>query len=194
MSGGWDTTSNGGRDGFAVKLSSAGAHVWSTYLGSLSSDGGSGVAVDSSGNCYATGYTASSGWVSGGWDTTYGGSTDGYVVKLSSAGVHVWSTYLGGTGADYGNGIAVDASWNCYIAGDTASSGWISGGWNTTYGGSTDAYVVKLSSTGTPLWSTYLGGVNNDYANGVAVDTSGNCYATGTRIRAAGPVAAGTRR
>jgi len=183
VSGGWDTTHNGGADGYVVKLSTAGAHLWSTYLGGTDHDYGLGIAVDADGNCYSTGYTQSSGWVSGGWNTTHNGGRDGYVVKLSTAGAHLWSTYLGGTSDDYGQGIAVDGSGNCYATGYTYSTGWVSGGWNTTYNGgsgtATDGYVVKLSASGGHLWSTYLGRTNNDYGYGIAVDTIGNCYATG---------------
>ena len=71
MSGGWVTTHSGNYDAFLVKLNTSGAHQWSTYLGGSIVSMGYGVAVDSSGNCYATGITYSAGWVSGGWDTTY---------------------------------------------------------------------------------------------------------------------------
>ena len=90
-----------------------------------------GIAVDSSGNCYATGQTDSAGWVSGGWDTTLGGAADGYVVKLNTAGAHQWSTYLGGSESDFGYGIAADSSGNCYATGYTTSVGWVSGGLGT---------------------------------------------------------------
>ncbi len=179
VSGGWDTTQNGGYDGFVVKLSPAGAHLWSTYLGGTGHDYGYGIAVDGSGNCYVTGQTFSSGWVGGGWDTTQNGGYDGFVVKLSPAGAHLWSTYLGGTEEDYGKGIAVDGSGNCHATGYTYSSSWLGGGWDITLNGSTDAYVVKLSPAGAHLWSTYLGGTGDDSGYGIAMDGSGNCYATG---------------
>ena len=179
VSGGWDTSLGGSRDGYVVKLDGSGAHQWSTYLGGSGVDHGSGIAVDSSGNCYATGQTESSGWVSSGWDTSLGGSRDGYVVKLDALGAHQWSTYLGGSGADSGGGIAADSSGNCYATGQTASSDWVSGGWDTTLGGTTDAYVLKLDTLGAHQWSSYLGGWNADYGSGMAVDSSGNCYTTG---------------
>ena len=85
-------------DGFLVKLSSTGAHIWSTFL----MGSGDAIAVAESG-VYVTGATGPSGWVSGGFDTSYnGGLADAYVIKLSGAGAHVWSTYLGGGGADEG--------------------------------------------------------------------------------------------
>ena len=186
VSGGWDTSVNGGWESYVVKLSPTGAHLWSTYLGGTGNDyGGYGIAVDSSGNVYVTGWTDSGGWVSGGWDTSYAGACDGYVVKLSTSGAHVWSTYLGGTGYDDGWGIAVDSSGNAYVTGSTYSSGWVSGGWDTILNGEgsttySDGYVVKLSTSGAHVWSTYLGGTGNDCGYGIAVDSSGNAYATGS--------------
>jgi len=178
-SGGWDATDNG-TDGFVVKLTSGGAHQWSTYLGGANPENGCGIAVDGSGNVYATGTTSSAGWTSGGWDTTYSG-TDGYVVKLTPAGAHAWSTYLGGAAYDYGYGIAVDGSGNVYATGTTSSTGWTSGGWDTTGSGGYDGFVVKLTPTGAHAWSTYLGGLYDEYGQGIAVDEGGgNVYATGS--------------
>ena len=137
--------------------------------------------MDDSGACYITGYTYSSDWTSGGWDTSLDGDKEGYVVKLNSMGQHEWSTYLGGTNKDDGWGIAVDTSGNCYATGITQSSGWVSGGWDTTHGGtsSDDGYVVKLNNMGQHEWSTYLGGTDKDQGRGITVDGSGACYVTG---------------
>ncbi len=183
LGGGFDSTFNGGEwDGFVAKLSSSGAHVWSTYLGGGGDDYGSGIAVAGSGDVYATGSTSSSGWPSGGYNTAYaGGGQDGFVVKLSSSGAHVWSTYVGGDGRwDAASGIAVDGSGDIYVSGRTDSSGWTSGGFDTTHnGGTLDAFVVKLSSAGAHVWSTYLGGGGSDGGSGIAVDTSGNVCVTG---------------
>ena len=147
-SGGFDTSYDGTADAFVVKLSSAGAHLWSTYLGGMSSDYGCGIVVDSSGNPIVTGDTSSPGWTSGGFDTSQEGALDGFVAKLSSAGAHLWSTYLGGTNEDYGSGIALDGSGNPVVTGHTFSSGWISGGFDTSYSGTGDAYVVKIYDSG----------------------------------------------
>jgi len=184
VNGGWDTILNaddsvGCYDGFVVKLDTDGAFVWSTYMGEASNDYAWGIAVDSGGNAYATGDTSSSGWVSGGEDNTLGGSVDGYVVKLDTNGGHVWSTYLGGDASEYGYGIAVDSSGNAYATGVTGSSDWVGNGWDTELGGATDGYVVKLDTTGTELWSTYLGGDDSEYGQGIAVDSNGSAYATG---------------
>ena len=178
-SGGFDTTHNADYDGYVVKISSGGTHLWSTYLGGDNLDNAYKIAVNSSGNVYVAGETQSLGWTSGGGDTSYNGSIDGYVVKLSNAGAHVWSTYLGGGSSDYSLGLAIDAVGNIYVEGGTASPGWISGGFNTTYAGSGDSYVVKLNDAGEHLWSTYLGGSEHEHAGGVAVDGNSNVYVTG---------------
>ena len=179
VSGGWDTSHNGGWDAFVVKLSPQGQHLWSTYLGGGRSDSGSGIAVDGSDNVLVTGETYNSGWLTGGWDTIHNGGLDAFVLKLDPQGQHLWSTYLGGTGSDVGNGIAVDGSGNILVTGETASSGWVSGGWDTSHNRDQDAFVVKLSPHGQHVWSTYLGGTDSDVGNGVAVDGLGNVLVTG---------------
>ena len=165
-----------------VKLNTAGGHIWSTYIGGTDAETGFGIAVDAAGDCYVTGYTYSSGWVSGGWDTSHGGTSysDGYVVKLNSTGQHVWSTYLGSIYSDEGYGIAVTGNGACFVAGSTESSGWVSGGWNTTLAGNMDGYVAMLNAfTGSHTWSSYLGGTEYDEAWGVAADATGACFVTG---------------
>ena len=190
VSGGWDTSYSGGYEGYVVKFNIAGGHEWSTYLGGTEVDYGQNIKVDSSGACYITGYTSSSGFVSGGWNTSYNGGSDGYVVKLNSSGGHVWSTYVGGTDDDYGQGIALDSAGACYITGYTSSTGWVSGGWDTSNNGGSDGYVVKLNSSGTHEWSTYLGGTDNDQGWGITVDNNDMCYITGN-TRSSGWVSGG---
>ncbi|MCC7204181.1 MAG: SBBP repeat-containing protein [Phycisphaeraceae bacterium] len=184
VSGGYDSTYNGGYDdAFVVKLSSTGGHLWSTYLGGIYTDIGYGIVADVAGDVLVTGFTDSTGWVSGGYDTTNNASREAFVVKLSPSGVHLWSTYLGGNDSEYGNGIALDAAGNILVVGSTYSSAWISGGYDTTYNGASyyggDGFVAKLSSTGEHLWSSYLGGLDADRAQAVAVDVDDNVLVAG---------------
>ncbi len=190
VSGGWDITYGYGlgaaSDGFVVKLTSSGAHAWSSYLGGPFRDGGKGIAVDGDGSILCTGNTYSSGWVSGGWDTTYQYGA-GFVVKLTSSGAHTWSSYFGGSDHDGGTGIAVDTSGNVLVTGYTHSSGWVSGGWDTTFEdgegeeeSGKDGFVAKFSATGAHVWSSYLGGSEEDLGRGIALDGSGNVLITGT--------------
>ena len=142
ISGGWDTSLSGSKDGFVQKLSSDGDPVWSTYLGGNNNELATGIAVDGSGNAVVTGTTWSAGWVEGGWDTSRAGG--GYVVTLSESGDHVWSSYLESTA----EGVTVDDSGNGFVVGRASSSpsGLISGGWQETPGGGfRDGFVAKFS-------------------------------------------------
>ena len=154
--------------------------VWSTYLGGSEFDWGSDVVVDGSGNVFVTGQTESPGWISRGFDTTLNGYSDGFVIKFSPTGMHVWSSYIGGTGADNANGITVDRSGNVFVVGGTTSPSWAVAGFDTSYNGNGDAFVAKLSSSGVLLWSSYLGGGQGDGGRNVAVDRTGNVFVTGS--------------
>ena len=185
-SGAKQTTFAGSYDAFVAKLSADGSSLmYSTYLGGGSADYGFGIAVDVSGSAYVTGYTQSTNFptTSGAKQTTNAGNYDAFVAKLSADGSSLmYSTYLGGSNADYGQGIAVDSSGNAYVTGYTQSTNFptTSGATQTTYAGNYDAFVAKLSADGSSLmYSTYLGGANTDYGQGIAVDSSGNAYVTG---------------
>jgi len=157
--------------------------VYSTYLGGAGQEGSvdgpsGGIAVDDSGNAYVTGRTSSFDFPTLNPYQTGGGV---FVTKLSSSGNSlIYSTYLGGGGYDYGNGIAVDNGGYAYVTGGTGSSNFPTLNPYQTYRGSYDAFVTKLSSTGNSLiYSTYLGGADYDEGHGIAVDGSGNAYVTG---------------
>jgi hypothetical protein len=154
---GYDTDYGGGGDGFVAKLDTAdGAHLWSTYLGGSNEDIGWDVVVDDAGDVLVSGQTTSSGWVSGGFDPLHNGNVDAFVVKLSSRGGHMWSTYLGGSLNDIGWGIALDGTGDVLVAGETQSSGWISG----THQGADDGFVVKVPENKLPLVGSLAGDRN----------------------------------
>ncbi len=187
--GAFQTTFSGGSfDTFVTKLNPTGtALVYSTYLGGTGYDFSAGIAVDTAGNAYVTGYTSSTDFptTAGAYQTSYGGGDyDAFVTKLNPTGTAlVYSTYLGGTGFDQGTGIAVDTTGNVYVTGITGSTNFPTtpGAFQSTYaGGSYDAFVTKLNPTGTALvYSTYLGGTSVDEGTGIAVDTAGNTFVTG---------------
>jgi len=158
---------------------------YSTYLGGSGGDVAYGIAVDSSGNAYVTGSTASANFpLKSAAQETYGGGGDAFVAKLNAEGSGlVYSTYIGGTGADVGNAIAIDSSGSAYIAGSTSSSNFpvTAGAFQSAYGGGGDAFIAKLSPTGSSLvYASYLGGSAVDSGQGIAVDASGNAYVTGS--------------
>jgi hypothetical protein len=185
--GAFQTTNGGVYDVFVTKLSPTGSSlVYSTYIGGSNNESGYGIAVDGSGNAYVTGGTGSTDYdvTTGAFQMTKGGITDVFVTKLNATGSGlVYSTYLGGTVSDFGYGIAVDGSGNAYVTGGTGSTDYdiTTGAFQTTYGGGfTDVFVTKLNPTGSNLvYSTYLGGSNDDVGSGIAVDGSGNAYVTG---------------
>jgi len=178
----------GDADVFVSKLNPTGSTlVYSTYLGGIGFDKGTGIAVDASGNAYVTGYTNSSNFptTTGSAQTAYGGSGDAFVAKLKPDGsALVYSTYLGGSGADFGLGIALDSSGEAYVTGSTQSTNFPTapspGALQTANHGVSDAFVAKVKADGSGLvYSTYLGGSGADSAQGIAVDSSGAAYVTG---------------
>lgn len=176
-------------DIFITRLSSDGAKILSsTYLGGSDADVAYGIAVDPSGNIYVTGDTSSKDFpLANALQSKIGGpdSPDIFVTKLSADGSRlVYSTYVGGTNGDRGNGIAVDASGNAYIAGFTNSTDFpTSHPFQPRFaGGNADAVILKLNPGGSALiYSTYYGGGNDrpDIATAVATDSVGNAYVTG---------------
>jgi hypothetical protein len=164
--------------------------VYSTYLGGSSTDIGSAIAVDSSGNAYVAGSTRSINFPTADpLQPAYGGGgagfgMDAYVAKLNSTGsALVYSTYLGGSDDDRGQSIAVDSSGNAYVAGITVSHDFptVNPFQPSSHTNGSTAFVAKLNSTGSALvYSTYLGGSGGaDWGLGIAVDSSGNAYVTG---------------
>jgi len=166
---------------------------------------GMSIAVDSAGSAYVTGYTEAkdfptknplqannlSGTCSAGNFTHP--CADAFVTKLNAAGNGlVYSTYLGGGGIDIGRSIALDSAGNAYVVGDTTSGDFplmnplqssnhsvpCVGDFSSVCD---DAFVAKLNAAGSALmYSTYLGGASDDQANGVAVDSAGRAYITGS--------------
>jgi uncharacterized repeat protein (TIGR01451 family) len=200
-SGALDTTLGGGDDAFVTKLNPAGsALAYSTYLGGSSYEYGHGIAVDTAGSAYLTGWTTSGDFptTSGALDTTLdGGGYDAFVTKLNPAGSALaYSSYLGGSSDEFSNGIAVDTKGSAYLTGLTYSGDFptTAGAVATTLGGSRDAFVTKLNPAGSALaYSTYLGGSGSgyEYGFGIAVDTAGSAYLIGWTDSGAFPTTAG---
>ncbi|MBI1741616.1 SBBP repeat-containing protein [Candidatus Acetothermia bacterium] len=169
------------------------AIVYSTYFGGSNGDVGYGIAVDPSGNAYVTGVTKSTDFpITNSLQPVLSGSEDVFVTKFDPAGMRVYSTYFGGSGDDIGYGIAVDSSGNAYVTGSTYSSNFPTANplQPSLGGGFIDAFVAKLSSDGKALvYSTYLGGNGDDIGSGIAVDSSGNAYVTGSTKSTNFPIA-----
>jgi hypothetical protein len=185
------THNGGGADAFVAKVNAAGtALVYCGYIGGDDDDLALGIAVDSSGNAYVAGDTASTEAtfpVTVGPDLTFnGGLYDAFVAKVNAAGTAlVYCGYIGGSNFDEALGIAVDGSGNAYVTGDTGSTQAdfpVTVGPDLTFnGGSGDAFVAKVNAAGTALaYCGYIGGVGSESGSGIAVDGSGNAYVTGS--------------
>ena len=159
----------GGKDLFLTKYNTSGTHQWSKLLGSTSDDVGNEIAMDSSGNLYITGYTE--GILDGG---STSGERDLLITKYDSSGNKSWAVQVGNTRSE-GRSIALDSSNNVYVAG--YAYGDFDG--NSNIGGS-DVVIVKYNSSGVKQWAYQYGTTSDDFGEGIAVDSSGNLYVTGT--------------
>jgi hypothetical protein len=174
--------------------------TYSTYLGGVSSDDGIEIAVDANGAAYVTGWTLSPDFPTsaGAYDTGFNGangSHDAFITKLNASGsALVYSTFLGGASGDQGSSIAVDGSGAVYVTGRSDSTNFptTAGAYDTTRNGDNDAFVTKLSPSGSALmYSSYLGGPSYDSGSTISVDGSGAAYVTGYAKSSGFPVTAG---
>ena len=189
-------------DAFVAELNPGGSNlVYSTYLGGNGSDAGIGIAVDAAGGAYVTGLTYSTNFpttnalvfqLAGTTNPVMNhlaGVVNAFVAKIGAGGSPlVYSTYFGGTNSDQGNGIAVDAAGEACVTGFTDSTNF-----PTTTNGviqvlnnfatasfADDAFVAKFAPSGTNLvYSTFLGGANDDEGYHIACDSAGSVFVTG---------------
>ena len=159
---------------------------YSTFLGGVGSDEGFAIAVDNAGNAYVTGTTYSNNFntVAALQALNRGGKYDAFVAKLNAAGnALVYSTYLGGSAEDSGQGIAVDSLGNAYVAGTTNSPDFtVRNAFQPALNGqANDAFITKLNSDGSAIvYSSYLGGSNIDQGFAIALDAGNNAYVVGS--------------
>src|SRR2546427_2561770 len=175
-------------DAFVTKFSSTGSLLYSTYFGGSGLDEGRGIAVDSSGNAYITGVTRGLGMPNdlpttpNAFQTQMpGGFEDGFVTKLdATGGALIYSTYLGGSGDDRAERIAIDSSGDAYVLGSTDSNDFPLFNPMQSPGA---FFLSKLNPDGSALvYSTYL-----DSGIGLAVDSPGNAYISGSKITKLNP-------
>ncbi len=170
-------TSTGDYDIYVAKSDSNGNWLWAKQAGGTSTDYGYGIAVDTNGNCYVTGFflgTATFGSSS----LTSGGDRDIFTAKLDSNGNWLWAKKAGGTNDDRSFDIAVDAGGNCYTTGFFQVTATF-GSTTLTSSGYLDVFVAKLDSNGNWLWAKQAGGTGYDNGRSIALDAGGNCYVTG---------------
>jgi hypothetical protein len=199
--GAFQTTFRGGYedpfswgDAYVCKLNANGTGlIYATYLGGAEGEIGNDIAIDFEGYAYVTGgtdsidYPITPGAYQTQWATTFCPSrffncADAFVTKFNLTGTAViYSTYVGGNGGEYGNGIAVDLSGNAIIAGSTFSTNFPTvNSLQSSFAGARDAFVTKLNAAGSAvLFSTYFGRSELDDGEDIALDAAGNAYLVG---------------
>ena len=168
--------------------------VYSSLLGGTGNDAITAVKVDKSGMVWVAGYTSTGDLTATGdaFQGTWGGGTNIFLAKFNPKGDSssslVYLTYIGGSGVDTPNAMALDGNGVIYLAGSTTSANFPLGGFafqNGLAGGAgTDAFVLKFdpsqSGPDQMVYSTYFGGSDIDIAYGIDVDAAGLIYVIGT--------------
>jgi len=164
--------------------------AYSTYLGGSDIDWASDLRVDAAGNAYVCGFTQSLNFPATVGQVASGGSYDAFVAKVAPDGTLAWATYLGGSGFDTCDHLALDHDGFIYAGGFTGSPNFpVVGGFQSTLNGSGNAYVTKLDPSGSRIvYSTYFGGSGSDEVEAITVDASGTAYVAGTTTSTDFPV------
>jgi len=186
----------GGYDAFVAKFTADGSTlVYATYLGGVGGDFASGVAVNMSGQAVMTGVTSSRNFptTAGALQSAYGGGPyDGFLAKLTADGsALIFSTYLGGSRDDRGQGVAIDATGHALVTGFTESTDFPTANpLQPASGGGYDAFVSKVAPDGSAFsYSTYLGGSGFDLGQSIAISSDGRAFATGYTSASDFPIA-----
>ncbi|NLG26758.1 MAG: hypothetical protein GX557_02535, partial [Chloroflexi bacterium] len=190
-SGGFSTTFSGMTDVFVTVLNPTGsALVYSSFLGGSGIDNHGDIELDGTGRAYIVGSTQSGDYpvTSGAFDPTHSGTwePDVFVSALNVAGSGlIYSTFLGGSNLDCGLSIALAASGQAFLTGYTTSPDFPNTpeAYDSSYGGTIDAFVAMLNPSGTDLvYSTFLGSTGDDSGLAITVDQVGRAYVTGTTV------------
>ncbi len=187
--GAFNTTYSGNSDIFVFKLNPNGSALeYSTFIGGSENDHGEDISIDETGNAYVTGDTKSIDFPTtvGAFNTTYSGKSgkaDIFVFKLNYLGSKLlYSTFVGGSSYEIGEGITIDYNDNVYVTGWTKSPDFPTSinAYDTSYNGNQDIFIFKLNSTGSELiYSTFIGANNTDYGSDIVINYNGNAYITG---------------
>lgn len=173
-----------GGDIMVVRIEADGAWGDATLAGVTGDEVGNGIAVDWDGNAYIAGTTNSASFpVTAGTPAYGGGDSDAFVLKLDTAFAFDFATFLGGDGEDTAAALAVDTARGLYVAGSTASTNFPATVGSRASG--RDGFVARLHLASTArtdkvTYATYLGGANDDWATGIATDTGGNAFVSGS--------------
>ncbi|HEV3204188.1 MAG TPA: SBBP repeat-containing protein [Gemmataceae bacterium] len=179
---------NGTQNAFVSKVDTDHSMVlYSTYLGGRDIDAGNGIAIDAQNNAYVVGTTTSTAFPTANpLQDQLNGPQDAFITKLDMQRPQLtFSTFLGGSDVDFGNGIALDSQNNAYVTGSTASSDFpiVGTPFQGKFGGNQDAFVTKIDRSGSAIvYSTFVGGSDLDIGYGIAVDRQGRAFITGSTM------------
>ena len=178
-------TSAGSSDIFILKIDAAGNFVWAKSMGGTGEDEGHSIALDELGKVYTTGHFSGTADFDPGFGTdnlVSAGLSDIFISKIDISGNHVFAKRIGGANYDVGQSIASDSSGNIYTAGvfkgNTDFDPGI-GTFNINSLGLSDIYILKLDISGNFHWVKRIGGTQDDICSSIALDISGNVYASG---------------
>lgn len=174
--GGGNTTG----DAFLASFNPDGARQWITYYGGTGEETGNGVAAFN-GSVYLAGTTSSNNNIAlNGQQNVLAGAKDAFLVKFTTGGERQWATYYGGSSEEEGFALAIDADENIYLTGSTKSLDNIDlSGHQAIFGGGEDAFLVKFNTAGRRQWSTYYGGLREEWGRAIAIDQDKNIYVCG---------------
>jgi hypothetical protein len=173
-------TTAGNYDVALMKIHKNDTILWSTFYGGANADGGQSITATEDGKqVFVTGYTNSSNFPTqnggGYFNGTNAGNSDAFIAKFNENGVRRFCTYYGGSGYDEGMGICVKGN-SLFINGYTGSNNFavqnLTGAYNQSSVAGTDAFIIKMDTTGTRYWATYYGGSYYDYGTAVRIQDS----------------------
>ncbi|MEA2563642.1 MAG: hypothetical protein QOH06_5146 [Acidobacteriota bacterium] len=195
VKGAFQSANRGRTDGFVAKINPAASGeaslVYSTYLGGQGTDEALGIAVDAFGQAHVTGITGSTLFPLKEPLDISNVVNEAFVTKLNAQGNGLlFSTFLGGSGTEQGNSIAVDGAGSIYVAGTTTSTGFPTvNAFQRELSGGSDAFVAKIDPASSALlWSSFLGGDQDELGEAVALDARGNVYLGGQTLSSAFPI------
>ena len=156
--------------------------MWSNQLGTPGTDKAEGIACEFMGNTYTVGHTSGSN-IQGATqfiNSYKGGNFDGYITKSNIYGQELWTAFAGGNGNDFCTSVAATADDHILVIGYTSSTNMSAGAIPTSYsGGNRDGFCSKFTKDGELVWTVYIGGNGDDYAQDLAIDVNGNIYVVG---------------
>lgn len=182
-SGCFQPANNGGYDCFITKITPTGSLIWSTYFGKSNGDFAYDIATDLLNNIIIGGTTTSANLYTSpsSFQPNHKGNTDSFIARFSKDGVLKWCTYYGGNGNEDIHALAIDHNFNIIGVGGSFSSNLntSAGAYQSINEGSPDAYIIKLDSNCSRVFSTYFGGTSIEDAWGVVIDLQNNIYVSG---------------